>query len=289
MESEPRYPYVAVDVTDDDADAASGKLFELGAQGLEQRDATTLVRGVAARVTLVASFEDHASAQAAVDDLPAEWSPRIEEVVGDGWRDEWKKHFEPFRVCEGVVVRPPWREYVAGKGEHVIELEPGRAFGTGLHETTSLVAEVLAAHAAQFQGKTVLDVGTGSGILSFVAIALGAKGALAIDVDPDAVQVTRENAARNGLSSRVEASLRPVEDVHVSYPVVLANIEARTLVDIAQALMPRVEPGGLLVLSGILAPHVAPSQRDDVARAYRAMRLEDVKTKGEWIAMVFVA
>lgn len=289
MENEPRYPYVAVDVTDDDADAASGRLFELGAQGLEQRDATTLVRGAGARVTLVASFEDHASAQAAVDDLPADWAPRIEEVVGDGWRDEWKKHFEPFRVCEGVVVRPPWREYAAGKGEQVIELEPGRAFGTGLHETTSLVAEVLAAHAAELQGKTVLDVGTGSGILSFVAIALGARGALAIDVDADAVQVTRENAARNGLASRVEASLQPVEEVHASYPVVLANIEARTLVDIAQSLMPRVEPGGRLVLSGILAPHVAPSQRDDVARAYRALKLEEVKARGEWIAMVFLA
>lgn len=289
MDNEPRYPYVAVDVTDDDADAASGMLFELGAQGLEQRDATTLLRGAGARVTLVASFEDHASAQAAVDELPADWSPRIEEVVGDGWRDEWKKHFEPFRICAGVVVRPPWREYAADGGERVIELEPGRAFGTGLHETTSLVAEVLASHAAELEGKAVLDVGTGSGILSLVAVTLGARSALAIDVDPDAVQVTRENAARNGLADRVEASLTPVERVSATYPVVLANIEARTLVDMAQSLMPRVEPGGLLVLSGILAPHVAPSQRDDVARAYRALTLQEVKNKGEWIAMVLRA
>jgi ribosomal protein L11 methyltransferase len=290
MDNEPRYPYVAIDVAEGEVDAASDRLFELGAQGLEQRDATTLVRSAGGeRVTLVASFEDHDAAGAAVHELPASWSPRIEEVVGDGWRDEWKKHFEPFRVCEGVVVRPPWRAYEPGEGERVIELEPGRAFGTGLHETTSLVAEVLAAHRAELDGKTVLDVGTGSGILSFVALTLGASAAVAIDVDPDAVQVTRENAARNAMAGRVEASATPVHAVRRTFPVVLANIEAVTLVDLAQSLMPRVDPGGLLVLSGILAPHVAPSQREDVARAYRALGTPEVTTKGEWIAMAYRA
>jgi ribosomal protein L11 methyltransferase len=289
MGSEPRYPYVAVDVAEADADEAAGVLFGLGALGLEQRDATTLVRSGGDRVMLVASFEDHDAARAAIGELPAGWAPRLEEVVGDAWRDEWKKHFEPFRVCDGVVVRPPWREYAAKAGERVIELEPGRAFGTGLHETTSLVAEVLAARAAELQGKAVLDVGAGSGILSFVAIALGARSARAIDVDPDAVQVTRENAARNGLAGQVDASTTPVQAVRGSYPVVLANIEARTLVDLAPSLAPRVAPGGLLVLSGILAPHVAPAQQGDVAGAYRPFALEDVRTKGEWIAMVLRA
>jgi ribosomal protein L11 methyltransferase len=289
MDPAPRYPYVAVDVAVDDAEAASERLFELGAQGLEERDGVTLVRAPKDRITLVASFEDDPTARAALGELPAGWSPRLEEVVGDAWRDEWKTHFEPFRVCGGVIVRPPWRAYDPRDGERVIELEPGRAFGTGLHETTSLVAEVLAAHAAEVLGATVLDVGAGSGILSLVALVLGARSAVAIDVDPDAVLVTRENAARNGMSDRVEASTAPLESVRVAFPLVLANIEARTLVDLAPSLIPRVADGGLLVLSGILGPHVAATQQDDVARAYGSLDLVAVETKGEWIAIVLRA
>jgi ribosomal protein L11 methyltransferase len=282
----PRYPYVHVDVPEEDADEASALLFELGAGGVEQRDATTLAKGASAdagKVTLVASFERAEDARAAVAELPADWAPRVEEVVGDAWRDEWKKHFEPFRVCAGVVVRPPWREYTAAAGEHVVLLEPGRAFGTGLHETTSLVAEVLAE--TPLSGLTVLDVGCGSGVLTLIALALGAAKARAVDVDPDAVAVTRENAERNGVVDRVEADETPVASLAGTYPVVLANIEARTLVDLAAGLVARVAPGGLLVLSGILAPHVAPSQLEDVRRAFAALGEAEVRTKGEWIAV----
>ncbi|HEY6459984.1 MAG TPA: 50S ribosomal protein L11 methyltransferase, partial [Polyangiaceae bacterium] len=161
--NEPRYPYVAVDVAEEEADEAGALLFELGAGGVEQRDATTLKRGAAGKVTLVASFEDEAQARAAMAEVPAGWGARLEEVVGDAWRDEWKKHFEPFVICPGVVVRPPWREHAAAAGERVVVLEPGRAFGTGLHETTALVAEVLASE--RLAGKDVLDVGCGSGVL----------------------------------------------------------------------------------------------------------------------------
>src|SRR5580704_313730 len=124
----PCYPYVALDVPPGEAERAADRLFELGAQGLEERDATTLVRAATDRITLVASFETDEQARAAVAELSPDWSARLEEVVGDAWRDEWKKHFDPFRVCEGVVVRPPWREYAARGAERVIELEPGRAF-----------------------------------------------------------------------------------------------------------------------------------------------------------------
>lgn len=299
---EPRYPYVAIDVTPTEADEAGARLFELGAEGLEERDATTLVRGARSApgapsngtpvtpvtsVTLVASFAHEAAAREAIAELPAAWSPRLEEVVGDAWRDEWKKHFEPFRICDGIVIRPPWREYVAQAGDRVIELEPGRAFGTGLHETTRLVAEVLAARGDELAGSRVLDVGCGSGVLSLVALALGAATVRAIDVDPDAVAVTRENAARNALAARLDTDETAVGAIAETYPTVLANIEAKTLVELAPDLIARLEPGALLVLSGILAPAVAPTQLDDVRRAFAALHFEDVRTLGEWIAVSF--
>ncbi|HEX3345390.1 MAG TPA: 50S ribosomal protein L11 methyltransferase [Polyangiaceae bacterium] len=279
----PRYPYVAVDVAEEEADEAGALLFELGAGGVEHRDATTLAKGASGKVTLVASFEREEDARAAMAEVPEGWSARLEEVVGDAWRDEWKKHFEPFRVCEGVVVRPPWREHAAAPGERVVVLEPGRAFGTGLHETTSLVAEVLAE--TSLAGVTVLDVGCGSGVLALVALALGAARARAIDVDPDAVAVTRENAERNGVAERVEADETPVGSLDGTYPVVLANIEAKTLVELAVDLAARVAPGGLLVLSGVLSAAVMPSQLADLRRAFAALREDRVRTKGEWIAV----
>lgn len=283
--TEPRYPYIAVDVDPDEADEAGALLFELGAQGVEERDATTLVRGAVGKVTLVGSFEDEAPARSAMTELPAGWSPRLEQVVGDAWRDEWKKHFEPFRICEGIVIRPPWRAHAPAPGERVIELEPGRAFGTGLHETTRLVAEILAEKGASLAGSRVLDVGCGSGVLSLVALALGAAAVRAVDVDPDAVAVTRENAERNGLSRRVQVDETPAGALDERYDTVLANIEAKTLIELAPALVERVAPGGLLVLSGILAPAVAPAQVEDVTRAFRALELGVVRQMGEWVAM----
>jgi ribosomal protein L11 methyltransferase len=286
---EPRYPYVVVELAEPDAEEAGARLFELGALGVEQRDATTLVPGTGERVILAAAFPLEDDARRAMADLPGAWRPRLEHVVGDGWRDEWKKHFEPFRLCAGVVVRPPWRAYEALPGERIILLEPGRAFGTGLHETTRLVAEALAARQDAVRGSRLLDVGCGSGILSLAAVALGAASVRALDVDPDAVAVTRENADRNGLSATVTADATPVGAVAEAFAFVVANIDAATLIDLAAPIAARLAPGGVLVLSGILSPDVARSPWEDVLRAYAALTLDEVTRKGEWVAAVLRA
>lgn len=280
---EPRYPYAVVDVPSDMADEASFAMFELGATGVEQRDATTLAKGAAAdRVTIVASFDDREAAEAAIAALDPSFSPRIEEVVGDAWRDAWKEHFRPFALTERITIRPPWEPYAKTRDDEIVlELEPGRAFGTGLHATTSLVARALERHAAELSSGEVLDVGTGSGILALVALALGAARARAIDTDEDAVAVARENAARNGLAARIEADATPVEAIAKTYPVVVANIEARVLVPLADAIRRTVAPSGLLVLSGILV-----GQEAEVARAYAPFAVEEQPASGEWVALV---
>ena len=284
--TEPRFWFVALDVPEADADERGAALFELGATGVEQRDATTLLKGAAAgTVTLVASFDGEEDANAAKDAMLAEdpsCAARLEVVVGDAWRDEYKKYFHPFVLCPGLVVRPPWEERDAGPGERVLVLEPGRAFGTGLHETTSLVAEVLSAHAGEVRGAEVLDAGCGSGILALVALAFGAERARAVDVDPDAIAVTRENAERNGMQARVEADTTEVAALGRAWPVVVANIEAVVLEPMAPDLSARVAPGGLLVLSGVLA-----TQADRVRACY-TQSFDDLETraKGEWVALV---
>jgi ribosomal protein L11 methyltransferase len=139
------------------------------------------------------------------------------------------------------------------------------------------------------RGASVFDVGCGSGILSLIALELGAAGARAIDVDPEAVAVTRENAERNGRGAELRADGAPIESVGELFGVVLANIEAKTLVELAPALTARVAKGGWLVLSGILGSRAVASQWTDVRAAYEGLVVEEVREKGEWLAAVLRA
>jgi ribosomal protein L11 methyltransferase len=279
--SEPRYPYVHVDVTPDDAELVSAELFELGAQGLEERDATTLnaaARG-AGSITLVASFADDESANAARSVLAERYPARIEHVVGDAWRDGWRAYFKPLRVGARLVVKPSWEPYDVQAGDVVLTLDPGQAFGTGTHESTRLLlAEV---EKRVTPGVCVLDVGAGSGILGIACLLLGAREVVALDVDPLAVDACHENAERNAVRDKLAASTRLVADELGSYPLVLANIEARVLVPEARAIAARLAPGGLLLLSGLLHDHADP-----VRAAYPELRELARPTLGEWSALV---
>jgi ribosomal protein L11 methyltransferase len=279
---EPRFPYVRLDVEPEQADEVTATLFELGADGVEERDETTFIKGTPGKATLVASFGTHEEAEGAIASLAeAGFSAALEEVVGDAWRDEWKKYFQPFDLCEGLVIRPPWEPYSPKGAEHVIELEPGRAFGTGLHASTSLCAKALARHRDAYRGESVLDVGCGSGILALVALTFGASTARGVDIDDESARIANENAERNALSARATFDTTDVSALEGLYPMVLANIEAGPLTALAQAIMARVAPGGLLVLSGILLP-----QRDGVRAAYGELTLVEAHESGEWVALV---
>jgi ribosomal protein L11 methyltransferase len=280
-EKKPSYWFVAMDVTSEEVDEASARLFELGAEGVEERDEGTLVKGAAGKVTLVASFPTKAKAEAAKKKTKGS---RLEELVGDEWRDAWKEHFKPFRLCEGVWVRPPWEEHAPQKNkrsnEKVLVLEPGRAFGTGLHETTRLVAESISMLKRALASTSVLDVGTGSGILALVALALGAKDAIGIDSDPDVIDVATENAARNGMQKKVTFSATPLAKVKGTFGLVLANIEADVLIAMHKQLRAHLAFGGRLVLSGILAT------RESDVRATFGKPITRASL-GEWVALVY--
>lgn len=274
----PRYPYLHVDVSAEEAEEVSVLLFELGAQGVEERDATTLDRPTAggAEVTLVASFATDAEAQEAMGELAASYSVQLVHVEGDAWRDAWKAHFKPTRIGKRLVVRPSWEEFAAAPGDVVLTLDPGRAFGTGTHETTRLVLQALEARIRG--GERVLDVGSGSGILAIAALLLGAAEAVCIDDDADTLHVAEENAAANGVRLSASTELAAVTQ---TFPLVLANIEARVLIPLAPALVERLEKGGQLVLSGVLR-----EQADEVSAAYPRLSVVETLSDGEWVALV---
>lgn len=190
---------------------------------------------------------------------PAIETRRLEETE---WAEAWKEHFHVERIGRRIVIRPSWRAYEPLPGDVVIELDPGMAFGTGQHETTRgclvLLEELIE------PGVRVLDVGTGSGILAIAAVKLGADSVLAVDLEPQAITVTRENAERNGVAGRVGVALGSLGEAwpFAEQPValaglVVANIHARVLLEIADDLVTALRPGGAMILSGIIADREA--------------------------------
>jgi ribosomal protein L11 methyltransferase len=201
------------------------------------------------------------------------------------WADAWKEHYRPQRVGRRVVVRPPWFAYAPEGDDVVVVLDPGMAFGTGLHPSTRL--SVLGLETELRSGMSVLDVGSGSGVLAIAAALLGAGFVAAVDIEPVAVRATRENAARNGVAERIavaEGSAGPGGPVTGTYDLVLANIIARVLIELAADLAAATAPGGTLVLAGIIEGREA-----EVRAAFDALDLAFVRRAQEedWVSLVY--
>jgi ribosomal protein L11 methyltransferase len=184
----------------------------------------------------------------------------IEHVEDRVWEREWLKDFRPMRFGRRLWVAPAG-QHPPGPASAVLELDPGLAFGTGTHATTALCLEWLDREI--HGGERVLDYGCGSGILALAALKLGAGDAVACDIDPQALTATRDNAAKNGLGDRIEIAEAP-DAVDGSFDVVLANILARPLIELAPRLASLCRKGGAIVLAGML-----DRQAGEVAEAYR--------------------
>jgi len=200
------------------------------------------------------------------------------------WAEAWKAHFPVLRVGRRIVIKPTWRRHRPGPDEVVVALDPGMAFGTGLHPTTRLCLAALerVADRGLVTGARALDVGCGSGILAIAAARLGAASVLGVDTDPIAVEATAANAARNRLTQRIAAREGSLPTGEPPFDVVLANLIAGVLVALARELAAEVAPGGTLVASGIYV-----DRETEVREAFGAVGLEvgDRSAEGDWVAL----
>jgi ribosomal protein L11 methyltransferase len=287
---------LAIEIGVEAAELVASEVSELTG-GVEVRDAGTLLRAGEGRAVVVTQcapeLADEVLAAAmdvcarardaglAVDPV----SVRRREAHEDEWRDVWKQYFRATRVGRTFIVRPSWDPGTIADGDRVIDLDPGRAFGTGGHATTRLVIalaeEVEARPVARF-----LDLGCGSGILSVAAARLWphAQG-LAVDIDPEATSCADENLARNHVTT-VETRAGTLADAPGPFDVVLANIQADVLLPLAPALVAALAPGATLVLSGLLTDATPP-----VLEAYLAagLTLEARRDEDEWTALRLAA
>ncbi len=204
-------------------------------------------------------------------------------VDDEDWSTAWKKHYKPFHISDSVVIKPSWEEYEKQSGEIVIELDPGMAFGTGTHETTRLCSQLLEKHVRP--GDKVIDVGCGTGILSIIAVKLGAAHAEAVDIDEVAVRVSKENCTINDVSDMISVSKGVLSDLAPQKAdIMVANIIADVVIGISELVPGYLKQGGILLTSGIIK-----ERKEDVIKAYTALgfQLINVDEMGEWVAIVF--
>ncbi len=232
---------------------------------------------------------------------------QIRTLEEEDWANAWKEHYRVLRIGQRTVIVPSWLEYAAQPADIVLNLDPGMAFGTGLHPTTQLCLRLLEQYARP--GQRTLDLGTGSGILAIAAAKLGAGPVLALDNDPIATKVAHENVLRNGVAEQVtvaegslgaagnamghwlsgnfgEADVPPT--VHRSSPtgqfeLIAANLIAKVLIILADEIAAALAPGGTLISSGIII-----DREDEVALALAGVGLNQIERhrEGEWVALV---
>jgi len=200
------------------------------------------------------------------------------------WAEAWKAHFPVLRVGRRLVIKPTWRRHRAGPDDVVLALDPGMAFGTGLHPTTRLCLAALddLAGRGALKRARVLDVGCGSGILAIAAAKLGGASVLGVDTDPIALEATLANATRNGLAERISARHGSLPSGEAPFDVILANLIASLLVTLAPFLRDELRPGGTLLASGIFVDREA-AVLDAFATVGLAVTGRTIE--GEWIAL----
>ncbi len=221
--------------------------------------------------------------------VPPELAVVQENVESKDWGEAWKAFFKPIRIGKTLVVKPTWEPYQASGGQVIVEIDPGQAFGTGKHPSTALCIEILEEFFREIlrrepgSAPSVLDVGTGTGILGIVAARLGAGRVLGLDIDPEALEAAELNLIRNRVEGTMVVSGTLMEQVTETFDLVAANLTAVLLMAMAAELVSRVNIRGHLLISGILT-----EQEEEVSRCFRHHHLEllESRTMGKWRAML---
>lgn len=203
------------------------------------------------------------------------------DVPDQDWANDWKSYFHPISIDEGLTIVPSWEDYEPKEGEEIIILDPGMAFGSGNHATSFLCSRYLREYMKQ--GDTVIDIGCGSGILSLVAVKSGAEKVIAVDLDPQCMIATEENAQKNNMLDSIDTREGDLFSVVTeSADVVVSNIFAEVIIGMLHDVKHHVKPGGIYIASGILKEKLQDAMN---ALKGEGFELLDDRTDGDWSAV----
>ncbi len=203
-------------------------------------------------------------------------------IENKNWNEEWEKGITPIEVTDKIVIKPSFKQYDEKKGQIIITIDPKMSFGTGEHQTTKLVLQLLENY-TPLKGK-ILDVGTGTGILAIAAIKLGAKSALAIDNDEWCIENAEENILMNDVNHSCKFSLAEINNINeYDFDLIIANIQKNVLIEIAPEIKKHLKVNGYIILSGLLI-----QDENDILDIYGKLgfAIIDKKQMDEWIAMI---
>lgn len=260
-------------VPDSERELASDALWALGVAAVEERSAS---EGFVELWTSLGDDPDTVTREA--EGFPARWRWRVVEL-DPTVAERWREHAAPTWVERDLVIVPAWLDVAVDPDVLRLDIDPGAAFGLGDHPTTVLSARLL--RATLWPGATVLDVGTGSGVLAVLAARLGAPYVRAIDISAAALDATRANAARNDVAGVVDVSNDPLAAIDESFDVVVANLLAPTLIELAADLRRVTSPSGALIISGVLE-----SAHSHVLDALAPLRAVETATREGWAAVL---
>jgi ribosomal protein L11 methyltransferase len=272
--------FLTLPVTDDVRDMLPALFQELGFEGFVEED-----NGFHCYIKHDL-YNDSVHAQAAsilegVFHAPNAITSRTE-LIERNWNEEWEKTIQPIWVTDTLVIAPTWSPVEALEGRTVLVIDPKMSFGTGYHETTRLMLRMMQAHMPT--ASTVLDVGTGTGVLAIAAVKLGGRYAIGVDIDEWSADNGNENIERNGLVGKVSIRIGSLDVVpEPEFEVILANIIRNTILELLSAMLEKLRPEGTMFLSGLLVEDQAPIEEALLARG---CTVTGVMRENEWIGMM---
>lgn len=204
------------------------------------------------------------------------------ELEDEDYLNNWKKYFKPFKIGENIIIKPSWEDYIEKDGDIIIDIDPGMAFGTGTHETTSLCIEALEKYIEK--GDRVFDIGCGSGILSIASAKLGSGKITSIDLDPLCVKISKENIKNNNLENIIDVKKGNLLDViEDKADLIVANIIAEAIITMSENIGDYIKKDGIFIASGIIL-----RKKDSVIEALEKnnFKIIETKTQGEWISII---
>jgi ribosomal protein L11 methyltransferase len=273
------------------AEAAANFLVEQGSPGIIQEEFPGAAKGMRERLT--AYFPANRSLRSKKEkikkylqsigkDHPFQISLRI--IQEEDWAEAWKVNFKTAHVTPSLVVKPPWEDYTPKKGEIVIEMDPGMAFGTGSHPSTRMCLAALEEAIPSFPyPPSLLDVGTGSGILAIAAQKMGVTAIVAVEIDTMAISYALKNARANGIDGSIDFRIGSIQRLRRVFDIVVANLLPQELLSLAAFLPKRVSPGGILIVSGLLRSQIGEIQ---AAFSPYELRVQNQKGSRGWACLV---